>query len=308
MPKLSVVVPVYGAEKYIERCCRSLFEQTLDDVEYVFVDDCTPDRSMDVLKNVLKEYPQRVHQVKILHNSKNLGVTLTRKKGIEATGGDYIIHCDPDDWVDVSAYEKLYNRAKENDLNIVSCGFFKVGYAGKLLHCKESVEDDVLRQLLLGQRQGSLWNCIVKSAIVKDKRIMYPPKGVAEDLVLVLQYFHYASRIGDIAEPLYFYYQNPASVSSFGGAEKLLGQAMQMATNFETIECFFDEAGLTPGYAKEKVARKFFDKRWMLPAIQSAKDCSHWTSLHPEINLSLYANPYLSVQDKITSLLVELRL
>lgn len=59
MPKVSIIIPVYGVEKYIERCSRSLFEQTLDDLEYLFIDDCTPDKSIDVLKNILEEYPNR---------------------------------------------------------------------------------------------------------------------------------------------------------------------------------------------------------------------------------------------------------
>ena len=64
MPKVSVIVPVFGVEKYIERCARSLFEQTLDDIEYLFIDDCSLDRSIEILQQVLEEYPQRKLQVK----------------------------------------------------------------------------------------------------------------------------------------------------------------------------------------------------------------------------------------------------
>ena len=66
MPKVSVCVPIYNVEKYIEKCVRSLFEQTLDDIEYIFVNDCTPDKSMDILRRVLVEYPQRQEQVKVI--------------------------------------------------------------------------------------------------------------------------------------------------------------------------------------------------------------------------------------------------
>ena len=65
MPKVSVVIPVYGVEKYIERCARSLFEQTYDNIEYIFVDDCTKDRSIEILQKVLEDYPNRKNQVKI---------------------------------------------------------------------------------------------------------------------------------------------------------------------------------------------------------------------------------------------------
>ena len=81
MPKVSVIIPVYGVEKYIERCARSLFEQTLDDIEYLFIDDCTPDKSVDILKHVLEEYPQRKSQVVIHRMEKNSGQAAVRKWG-----------------------------------------------------------------------------------------------------------------------------------------------------------------------------------------------------------------------------------
>ena len=110
MPKVSVIIAVYGAEKYIEKCARSLFEQTLDDIEYIFVDDCTPDKSMDILISVLSDYPNRNNQINIIHNLTNLGLGSTHTIGMKAATGDYLIHCDPDDWVEHNMYELLYNK------------------------------------------------------------------------------------------------------------------------------------------------------------------------------------------------------
>ena len=81
MPKVSVVIPVYGVEKYIERCARSLFEQTLDDIEYIFVNDCTKDRSIDILNEVINDYPARKQQVRIVHHEENKGSALARLSG-----------------------------------------------------------------------------------------------------------------------------------------------------------------------------------------------------------------------------------
>ena len=94
MPKVSVIVPVYGVEKYVERCARSLFEQTLDDIEYLFIDDCTPDKSIEILKKVLKDYPQRNNQVIIHRMESNSGQAAVRKWGMLNSTGDYVIHCD----------------------------------------------------------------------------------------------------------------------------------------------------------------------------------------------------------------------
>ena len=73
MPKVSVIVPIYRREKYIERCVRSLLEQTLGDIEYLFIDDCTPDKSIEILKSVLEEYPLRKKQVVVHAMEKNSG-------------------------------------------------------------------------------------------------------------------------------------------------------------------------------------------------------------------------------------------
>ena len=121
MPKVSVIVPVYGVEKYIERCDRSLFEQTLEDIEFIFVDDCTPDKSIEILKNVLEDYPLRKKQVLIISHEKNMGLPIARQSGLKVASGDYIIHCDSDDWVDTTMYEKMYNKAIEDGSDVVVC-------------------------------------------------------------------------------------------------------------------------------------------------------------------------------------------
>ena len=97
--KVSVIVPIYEVERYIERCARSLFEQTmLSGIEFIFVDDCTPDYSIEILHNTLKEYPEREAQVTILTHSANKGLAAARKTGVRAARGEYISHCDSDDW------------------------------------------------------------------------------------------------------------------------------------------------------------------------------------------------------------------
>ena len=111
MPKVSVIVPIYEVEKYIERCVRSLFEQTLDDIEYIFVDDCTKDNSITVLERVIKDYPNRKSQITILHHETNKGLPQARKTGLLSARGDYIAHCDSDDWVDHKLFALMYEKA-----------------------------------------------------------------------------------------------------------------------------------------------------------------------------------------------------
>ena len=122
--KVSVIIPIYGVEQYIERCARSLFGQTMrSDIEFIFVNDCTPDRSIETLLNTLKDYPERTEQVAILTHAANKGLAATRKTGVRAARGVYIIHCDSDDWVEPDICQTMYEEAKRTDSDIVVCDY-----------------------------------------------------------------------------------------------------------------------------------------------------------------------------------------
>ena len=91
---ISILVPVYGVEDYIERCARSLFEQTYQNLEFIFVDDCTPDRSIDILETTIKDYPNRLSQLRIIRHNKRKGIAATRNTAINAANGLFICHID----------------------------------------------------------------------------------------------------------------------------------------------------------------------------------------------------------------------
>ena len=145
MPKVSVIVPVYNAGLFIERCVRSLFEQTLEDIEYIFVDDCSPDNSMDILLNVIEEYPHRKPNVTIMRHEVNTGQSGARKTGMHVAKGEYIIHCDADDWVDVDMYERMYRLAVEKDVEAVCCDIvLECDGFSRVLKCNNEYEDHQL--------------------------------------------------------------------------------------------------------------------------------------------------------------------
>ena len=138
MPKVTVIVPVYGVEKYIERCAVSLFEQTLDDIEIIFVNDCTPDRSMEILDRIIEKYRFLFEEKKYIVRTEsmltNSGLPAVREHGTKLAIGDYIIHCDSDDWVDIKSYRKILTKLKEfvekddlPDMVIASYVYEKVG-------------------------------------------------------------------------------------------------------------------------------------------------------------------------------------
>ena len=121
MHKVSVIIPVYNVEKYIDRCARSLFNQTLDSIEYIFIDDCSSDKSMSILQSVIDEFPDRKDDIVIIRHRVNTGQSGARRDGMVVADGEYLIHCDADDWVEPQMYESMYNKAVEENLEAVCC-------------------------------------------------------------------------------------------------------------------------------------------------------------------------------------------
>ena len=110
MSKVSICVPVYGVEKYIERCAISLFEQTYPDIDFIFVNDCTKDRSIEILEEVITRYPERQKDIKIINHAKNLGLAAARNTLIENATGEFVFIVDSDDYLALNAVELLLSE------------------------------------------------------------------------------------------------------------------------------------------------------------------------------------------------------
>ena len=122
MPLVSVIVPIYGVEAYIGQCARSVLGQTYSRLECIFVNDGTPDRSMEILSEVVKEYPGRNI---VIVNKENDGLPHARWSGLEVSTGEYIMHVDADDWLEPDAAERLVDEALRTQADLVYCDFWK---------------------------------------------------------------------------------------------------------------------------------------------------------------------------------------
>ena len=165
MPKVSVIIPVFGVEKYIERCARSLFEQTLDDIEFIFVDDCTNDDSISVLQKVLMEYPNRNNQTKIVYHDVNKGLPAARQTGLRIASGEYVAHCDSDDWVERSIYADMYEKASEEEADIVICDYNQTDgktFRKTFCACHDTSITSYIENCLFGVDSWVVWNKLVK--------------------------------------------------------------------------------------------------------------------------------------------------
>ena len=127
---VTIIVPIYDVEKYIAECAESLFAQTYSDIEYVFCDDCTPDRSMEVLRKVMERHPERKEHVRIIRNEQNKGLGGTRRHLISHINSEAFIIVDSDDVLPSDAVKILVNRMKETDTEIVD-GAYAIYVDGK---------------------------------------------------------------------------------------------------------------------------------------------------------------------------------
>lgn len=301
MPKVSVIIPVYGVEKYIERCARSLFEQTLDDIEYLFVDDCTPDKSIEILKHILEEYPQRKEQVIIHRMEQNSGQAKVREWGMKNATGEYVIHCDSDDWVDVHMYKKMYNKAIGENADIVVCDYYSSDsiIEQRLKGLISLSPKDIIVDILLCNIAGCLWNKLVRRDIYFHKNIYYPIDNMGEDGVLVIQFLWNAKKISYLSQPLYYYFKNLASISNNETVEKIRQRFSQATANASIIEKFL--VGKATKKIYDALIKYIFEQSYLIVslAIQNNEDLIRWRKSIDNIKSYVYKNPYLSLKNKL---------
>ena len=309
MPKVSVIIPVYGVEKYIERCARSLFEQTLDDIEFIFVDDCTPDRSVEVLNRVIEEYPQRKNQVKILRHDKNLGLPIARQTGLKVASSEYIAHCDSDDWVDVTMYEKMYNKAIKEKCDIVICDYYRSNTINNTEIKVQEMSmdfDNCLRALLCHKLKPAVWNKLVRRDLY-DKISVYPTCNMGEDLVLMVQIFNNCKKISYLNQPLYYYYSNTESITGLQSYDNVSKRVMQLKENVLLIQKYLSEQGLDIKYRDEITNLKIFTR---CECLQCQNDIIRrqklWNLIFPELSfLDVLIDCNVNIKGKVLYLLAE---
>lgn len=209
--KVSVIVPVYNAEQYIEQCVRSLMEQTMKEgIEFIFVNDCTPDNSMHILEQVVSEYPERVNQVALVNNSVNLGVMETRKKGVEYARGEYIGWCDSDDWCENNMFEEMYKVAYREASDIVVSDYWNL-YNGQETRVQMAQSCTPQEAMKMKYLQGNaafssfLWHQIVKKHLFIEGWKHVSPVNFGEDFFVLCYIYYYSKTIRFINQPLYNY-------------------------------------------------------------------------------------------------------
>lgn len=172
LPKISICVPIYNVEKYIERCIRSLFVQTYKNIEYIFVDDCTQDGSIEILASLLRNNSDK--SVKILSHTFNRGLAAARNTAIEHATGEFIVHVDSDDWIEPNAIELLVKRQLETNADIVSCNaiaHYPKGRTELLIEPKYETIDDMVMQTIQLTLDHVIWRRLIRKSLYANNDI-----------------------------------------------------------------------------------------------------------------------------------------
>jgi len=217
MPKISVIIPAYNVEKYVEKTLKSLIDQTFYDFEAIIINDGSTDNTEKIIKEVLQDAN---FQWKLI-NQDNQGVSAARNRGIIESKGEYICFLDADDYYHPSFLEKMYNKAKENNYDAVFCNYSYVHESGKTIgepkQAKEyfGVEltgEETLRQILNGHVYICVANYICKKKLLSEHNILYT-KGCThgEDQEFWMKVFFHAKLVNSVTETLVYYVNRKGS-------------------------------------------------------------------------------------------------
>lgn len=173
---VTIIVPVYGVEKYIAECAESLLSQTYPDIEYVFCDDCTPDRSIEVLREVVARHPERSAHVRIIRNEQNKGIGSTRLHLVSEVKTEYFLFVDSDDVLTTTAVETLVHRMNETDTDIVDGGYalYADGKAGAAILPPHDAPTAYLNKILCQNIiLPRVWGRLYKTSVLQQVKDLF---------------------------------------------------------------------------------------------------------------------------------------
>jgi glycosyltransferase involved in cell wall biosynthesis len=287
MIKISVLVPVYSVEKYIERCARSLFEQKLDDIEYIFVDDASPDKSIEILEHIISEYPAKKNCIKIIKHEINKGLAQARNTGLNAAKGKYIYIIDSDDYIEPDTLKLLYIQAEINDADVVFSDYFvqfenySVVYKFPPILSKSMCLTGVLNRSI----SAHFWTKLILRDVFEKNHIRVPlGLDVGEDMATFPRVLYYVEKIVQVKKPLYHYVQYNVNAYTRNVSEKSINNYVGV---LNYLESFFSD--------KEEIYRDAIRKNKIITKLELIRNTRKETQkkasmIFDEINIGSYIN------------------
>ena len=280
--KVSILVPFYNVEDYVGRCVDSLFSQTYKNIEYVFVNDCSPDKSMGIINSKIDSF-QVSEKCKMIVHEQNMGISASRNDCLDNMTGDYFLFIDSDDYIDSNMVELLVEAALKENADIAGCGYIEE-YPDHRVEFPQKYSNDhmeMMKAITLLTIKGVLWKLLVNVNILKEHpEVRFDPaNNMGEDYLFCCQVFYYAQRFASVDRCLYHYVQyNPNNVTKMA-AYNVECQAFAI----REVEKFYRKKGVFDALQNELIKRKFIAK---LPLLldKNCRDVKRWRNLFPESN------------------------
>lgn len=284
----------------------SLFQQSLADVEYIFVDDCSEDCTAQLLETVIDRYPHRKDQVRILKNTSKMGASQSRRIGVEQASGEFILLADADDWMASEALEHLYNAAKDNDADGAACDVLRKLTDGSIINeppfCRtgsgSDCREEMLGNVLSARGIQSLWRYLFKASLYENG-IRFPVHFQGDDIALVLQLLYYSRKMVYVPEVLYHWNYRPVQKDRKPDVEKSLQRFNESTANTELMLSFAKEKGLDNIYKDHIIELKRYSRSLLSEALKMGTGVSLWASTFPEINRQVAFCRHSSLRHKV---------
>ena len=257
-PKISIIIPVYNVEKYLEQCLKSLINQTFKDIEIICINDGSTDNSLEILE----AFQKQDERIKII-NKQNEGQGIARNEGLKIAKGEYISFIDPDDWVEQGMYEFLYNKFLETNAQIIrfnyrsfdeekqisdkphnfrieQAGYFKLNIQDNSIYNWKNVENLNFEKVEL-----QVWNRIFSNKFIKENNLHFAPFKHSEDNIFTISALFLADKILYVEKVFYNY-----RVRNNSSLNRASNEYFSVFKNVELIKDFLIEKGLFEKYEK----------------------------------------------------------
>lgn len=238
MKKVTIIIPVYNAENYLDKCIKSIVNQTYKNIEIILINDGSIDNS----PNICDKWKEMDNRIKVIHKQ-NEGVSKARNIGIENATGDYIGFVDDDDYIDKNMYQEMVNLIETKETDIVACNFYNVEKEKKIGINKEVSKNWLNEVIAYDSIRGYIWNKLYKSDIIKHTKFNNEVK-IGEDMLFNISLLNTKSiSFSYIERPLYYYIQHKKSTMSTLNAEKIFSylKELEKIINMlkgKKLECF----------------------------------------------------------------------
>ncbi|MFR7874032.1 MAG: glycosyltransferase [Christensenellales bacterium] len=239
MPKVSVVVPIYNVEKYIKKCMDSLVNQTLQEIQIIFVNDGSTDESGNIAKEYASKYPNKI----IYLEKENGGLSDARNFGMRYAEGEYIAFLDSDDYVENTMYEEMYNKALQENSDYVECDFLWE-YPDKTKKDKRNSYNN--KKEMLTNVRVVAWNKLIKREILEKNNISFPKGLRYEDIEFTYKLIPYLNKVSYVDKEFVHYVQRNNSIANVQNE-----RTAEVFTIFDNIIKYYQEKGFYEEYKEE---------------------------------------------------------